>query len=55
MAVDFNAAPVRQNLSETLGIAWADQGMGYTVVGGKSAGPLISIVNEMRRQARLLT
>jgi anti-sigma factor RsiW len=41
-----------QSTGDVAGFAWADRGMGYTLVGQLPADTLKPIANEIRKQAR---
>ncbi|MGA7807909.1 anti-sigma factor family protein, partial [Bradyrhizobium sp.] len=52
MAADQNT-PMRSHASgDVAGFAWADDGMGYSLVGRGSPDALRPVANEVRRQAR---
>jgi anti-sigma factor RsiW len=49
---DRNAPMMPQSSGDVSGFAWADDGMGYSLVGHASKEALRPIANEVRRQAR---
>ena len=54
MAIDQNAPMAEHREPGVVGYAWADDGMGYSLVGGlESATRLHPLANEARRQLRL--
>jgi anti-sigma factor RsiW len=54
MAVDQNAPMTPQSKGEVSGFAWADGGMGYSLVGQSATESLRPIANEVRKQARVI-
>lgn len=54
MATDQNAPMMPQSNGEIAGFAWADGGMGYSLVGRSAAESLRPIANEIRKQARTI-
>ena len=44
----------KAEVAESSGFAWADGGMGYSLVGQAAADTLKPIANEVRRQARTI-
>jgi anti-sigma factor RsiW len=54
MTADQNAPMTPQSNGEVAGFAWADGGMGYSLVGRSAAESLRPIANEVRRQARTI-
>jgi anti-sigma factor RsiW len=54
MAVDRNAPMTPQSKGEVSGFAWADGGMGYSLVGQSAVESLRPIANEVRKQARTI-
>lgn len=53
MAVDRNTPTMRQIDGPHAGYAWADEGLGYGVVGERKAELLHPLADEMRRQIRV--
>jgi anti-sigma factor RsiW len=54
MAHDQNAPMARHRKGDAVSFAWADNGMGYSLVGGPEAAmKLHPIADEARRQFRL--
>jgi anti-sigma factor RsiW len=51
-SADQNAPMTAQSSGSASGFAWADNGIGYSLVGEASAESLRSVANEVRRQAR---
>lgn len=51
---DQDAPMTAQSTGDVAGLAWADRGMGYTLVGQLPADTLRPIANEIRRQARTI-
>jgi anti-sigma factor RsiW len=51
---DQNAPMTPQSLDDVAGFAWADDGMGYSLIGRATSESLRPIANEVRRQARLI-
>jgi anti-sigma factor RsiW len=54
MTADQNAPMTPQSNGEVAGFAWADGGMGYSLVGRSAAESLRPIANEVRKQARTI-
>ena len=54
MSADQNAPMTPQSKGDVAGFAWADGGMGYSLVGRSAAETLRPIANEVRRQARMI-
>ena len=54
MAADQNAPMTPQSKGEVSGFAWADGGMGYSLVGQSAVESLRPIANEVRKQARTI-
>jgi anti-sigma factor RsiW len=54
MTADQNAPMTPQSNGEVSGFAWADGGMGYSLVGQSAAESLRPIANEVRKQARTI-
>jgi anti-sigma factor RsiW len=52
MAANQNAPMLPQSSGDVAGFAWADDGIGYSLVGRVSSDTLRPIANEVRRQAR---
>ncbi len=52
MTTDQSAPMMSHSSGDVAGLAWADSGMGYSLVGQSASGGLRSIANEIRRQAR---
>lgn len=53
MAVDKNTPTMKQIDGPHAGYAWADEGLGYGVVGERKAELLHPLADEMRRQIRV--
>lgn len=54
MSADQNAPMMPQSKGEVSGFAWADGGMGYSLVGQSATESLRPIANEVRKQARTI-
>jgi anti-sigma factor RsiW len=54
MTSDQNAPMTPQSKGEVSGFAWADGGMGYSLVGQSAPESLRPIANEVRKQARTI-
>jgi anti-sigma factor RsiW len=54
MTTDQNAPMAPHSQDNVAGFAWADGGMGYSLVGQAAAESLRPIANEVRRQARTI-
>jgi anti-sigma factor RsiW len=54
MTTDQNAPMAPHSQDNVAGFAWADGGMGYSLVGQAAAESLKPIANEVRRQARTI-
>jgi anti-sigma factor RsiW len=54
MATDQGAPMTPQTSGDVAGFAWADGGMGYSLVGQSPTEALRPIANEVRRQARTI-
>jgi anti-sigma factor RsiW len=54
MQSDQNAPMAPHAQGNVAGFAWADGGMGYSLVGQVAADALKPIANEVRRQARTI-
>ena len=54
MSTDQNAPMILQSRDNVTGFSWADDGMGYSLVGRTAAESLRPIANEVRRQARAI-
>ncbi|QPF86608.1 anti-sigma factor [Bradyrhizobium genosp. L] len=54
MATDQNAPMAPHTSGGVAGFAWADGGMGYSLVGPKAADSLRPLANEIRKQARTI-
>lgn len=54
MATDQNAPMAPHARGDVAGFAWADGGMGYSLVGPKAADSLRPLANEIRRQAQTI-
>ncbi len=54
MATDQSAPMALHSQDNVAGFAWADGGMGYSLVGQAAAESLKPIANEVRRQARMI-
>lgn len=52
MATDPNAPMTPRSIGDVSGFAWADGGMGYSLVGQAPTESLRPIANEVRKQAR---
>jgi anti-sigma factor RsiW len=52
MAANQNAPMLPQSSGDVAGFAWADDGIGYSLVGHGNADTLRPIANEVHRQAR---
>lgn len=50
MAKDATTRMTEHDRADTKGLAWSDQGMGYSVVGPTSTGALHPLADEIRRQ-----
>jgi anti-sigma factor RsiW len=53
-SADQNAPMTAQSNAGGTGFAWADDGIGYSLVGPAAANSLKAIANEVRRQARAI-
>lgn len=53
-SADQNAPMTRQSHGDVGGFAWADDGLGYSLVGQAAPESLKPIANEVRRQARAI-
>jgi anti-sigma factor RsiW len=53
-SADQNAPMTAQSNGSATGFAWADDGIGYSLVGPAPANSLKAIANEVRRQARAI-
>jgi anti-sigma factor RsiW len=51
-SADQNAPMTPQSHDDVAGFAWADDGMGYSLIGHATPESLRPIANEVRRQAR---
>jgi anti-sigma factor RsiW len=51
-SADQNAPMTPQSHDDAAGFAWADDGMGYSLIGHATPESLRPIANEVRRQAR---
>ena len=51
---DQNAPMTRQSQGDVAGFAWADDGLGYSLVGHAAPESLRTIANEVRKQARAI-
>jgi anti-sigma factor RsiW len=51
-SADQNAPMTSQSQGDVRGFAWADDGVGYSLVGHAAPESLRPIANEVRRQAR---
>jgi anti-sigma factor RsiW len=54
MTTDQSAPMAPHSQDNVAGFAWADDGMGYSLVGQAAAESLKAIANEVRRQARTI-
>jgi anti-sigma factor RsiW len=54
MSADPNAPMTPQSTGGVAGFAWADGGMGYSLVGRSTEQSLRPIANEVRKQARMI-
>jgi anti-sigma factor RsiW len=54
MATDQGAPMTPQTSGDVAGFAWADGGMGYSLVGQSPTEAVRPIANEVRRQARTI-
>ena len=54
MAVELNAPMKPQSRSDVAGYSWADDGMGYSLVGLPATESLRPIANEVRKQAQTI-
>jgi anti-sigma factor RsiW len=54
MSADQNAPMTPQSKGDIASFAWADRGMGYSLVGHSTAESLRPIADEVRRQARMI-
>jgi anti-sigma factor RsiW len=53
-SADKNAPMTAQSSGDATGFAWADDGIGYSLVGPAPTNSLKAIANEVRRQARAI-
>jgi anti-sigma factor RsiW len=53
-SADQNAPMTARSNGGATGLSWADDGIGYSLVGEAPANSLKAIANEVRRQARAI-